>query len=414
MNKILTVTILLTLLISGCVETSVKPEPPPQELSLTQQHMIKGETLERENRLLNALEQYRLALSLDPGNEQAIQHEKRVSSLLWEQAQPYYMKGLELERKGQYEPAKSEYLNALQIWPEHEEVKKRVALLEEKGKEPDYIVHILTSGELLSKLGKVYYGDTKKYTLITEFNSIKDVTRVREGEKLKIPIIAGVSLQDLKKKQEEYLNLKKNEASAAKIKKANDEITATSGETAAEPETMVPSAEKAIVPNKDAVKGITQENILPSSKSDPYVQGIELFNQKKFSASIPLFLSAAKDNPGNETIRDYLFKAHFQQALVLFNAEDYLSAKDNFESALKYDKKCEKCSDYIEKCETTYKEKHYNLGIHYFGKEQLKKAIEEWELVKKIDPGYKELAPNMQKAEMLLKRLESIKKSKSE
>ncbi len=52
--------------------------------------------------------------------------------------------------------------------------------------------------------------------------------------------------------------------------------------------------------------------------------------------------------------------------------------------------------------------------IHYFGKEQLKEAIDEWKLVKKIDPDYKDLAPNLKKAELLYERLESIKQGKAE
>ena len=148
--------------------------------------------------------------------------------------------------------------------------------------------------------------------------------------------------------------------------------------------------------------------------SENYEQGIDLFNKKKYPEAITSFMAAAELDPKNESLLDYLFNSHFQQGLALFNSKEYLSAKDHFESALKYDENCEKCPDYIEKCEETYKEKHYNLGIHYFGKEQLSKAIEEWNLVKEIDPDYKEVTPNLKKAEMLYKRLESIKQGKAE
>ena len=42
---------------------------------------------------------------------------------------------------------------------------------------------------------------------------------------------------------------------------------------------------------------------------------------------------------------------------------------------------------------------------------ELKKAIKEWQMVKKVDPDYKDITPNLKKAEMLFKKLESIKKS---
>ncbi len=62
------------------------------------------------------------------------------------------------------------------------------------------------------------------------------------------------------------------------------------------------------------------------------------------------------------------------------------------------DDACSQCRTYIKTCEDTYKEKHYNLGIHYFGKEQLEQAIKEWELVEKIDPGYKDVQSNLKKS----------------
>jgi tetratricopeptide (TPR) repeat protein len=75
------------------------------------------------------------------------------------------------------------------------------------------------------------------------------------------------------------------------------------------------------------------------------------------------------------------------------------------------DDACNQCRNYIKTCEDTYKEKHYNLGIHYFGKEQLEQAITEWEQVEKIDPGYKDVQSNLKKARTLYERLESIKQS---
>jgi tetratricopeptide (TPR) repeat protein len=145
-----------------------------------------------------------------------------------------------------------------------------------------------------------------------------------------------------------------------------------------------------------------------------YDPAIKLFDKKEYAQAIPLFAAAQRGAPEDESLRKYLFDSHFQLGLIQFKAEQFLPAKSSFESALGYDVFCEMCPDYIEKCESTYKEKHYNLGIHYFGKEQLKEAIDEWKLVKKIDPDYKDLAPNLKKAELLYERLESIKKDKTQ
>jgi tetratricopeptide (TPR) repeat protein len=476
--KLLTVAVLFAVLISGCVASSKKPVP--HETNLARQHIAKGETLERENRFSSALEQYKLALTIEPENKEAHRHKIKVLSLLWEKAQHHYRTGLQFDKQGKHEAARKEYLSALQNWPEYKEAKERLTPSGVVDEATDYIVHTLLYGESVSQLSMIYYGDFKKYSVIGKFNVLTDVTKVRVGEKLKIPVIEGIPLLTLQQKQKDYLNLQATRGSAANDKPEEEIKTqtieaSTAPETIVQPDEEIPEPEQdpaeetvqevmsssedtvqeliptvdesveevlstsderleeiiptpeetveeiipttpeetvqvAIVPSEDT----THEIIPPPSEEEVpnhYALGTKLFDKKKYPAAIPLFLAAAELDPDNETLIDYLFESHFQQALILFNSKDYLAAKDNFESALKYNANCEKCQDYIEKSVATYKEKHYNKGIHYFGKELLDKAIKEWKLVKEIDPDYKKVTPNLRKAQMLFKRLESIKQS---
>jgi len=70
---------------------------------------------------------------------------------------------------------------------------------------------------------------------------------------------------------------------------------------------------------------------------------------------------------------------------ILFNKQEYLSARKEFEDALKYWSDCEQCITYARRSEETYKEIHYNKAISNFNKEDLSGAVEEWELVKAVD-----------------------------
>ena len=94
--------------------------------------------------------------------------------------------------------------------------------------------------------------------------------------------------------------------------------------------------------------------------------------------------------------------------------EDYLAARDEFKTSLRYDKNCDQCEKNIQKCEVTYKEVHYDKGLAYFGDQKLADAIREWESVFALDPNYKDVNKNLTKAKTLLERLESIKRSKTE
>ncbi len=411
------------MLAAGCSSLPFKkaavPEAAAPEAGLVEQHIAKGENLESQNRFSSALEQYELALTIEPGNSSATQHKKQVLSILWNRAQDHFNKGMILDEQGKYDAARKEYLSALQNWPDHKQAKEKLTpggVVDQTG---DYITHTLAEGESVSKLGLIYYGDLKTYPVIGKFNNLADVTKVRVGQKLNIPVVKGISLAHLQQAQQEYINSRKVTAPPPSMMKGDAKEMEPPPEEPVEtvkpdlPE--YPSPEKEIEKEIETVIEPPEEKIaLKETVPISYDPAIELFNKKEYAQAIPLFEAAQKEDPENESLRNYLFDSHFQLGLIQFKADQFLQAKSSFESALDYDVFCEMCPDYIEKCESTYKEKHYNLGIHYFGKEELKKAIDEWKLVKKIDPDYKEVAPNLKKAELLYERLESIKQGKTQ
>jgi len=141
-------------------------------------------------------------------------------------------------------------------------------------------------------------------------------------------------------------------------------------------------------------------------------RAMALFEKKQYGKAITEFEKVLQQYPDDTAALEYASAAHFQQGLVLFGQEDYLSARDEFKNSFQYNDKCDKCAEYIRKCEDTYKEIHYNRGLTYFGKERLNDAVREWELVYDLDSEYKDVSGNLKKAKELLERLESIKRSK--
>jgi tetratricopeptide (TPR) repeat protein len=419
---------LSAMLAVGCLSSSSNSskKAAPSEAGLVEQHIARGEALENQDRFSSALEQYKLALTIEPENVSAVQHKKQVLSRLWSRAQDHFNRGVILDKQGKYDAARKEYLSALQNWPDHKQAKEKLTPGGVTDQTHDYITHILASGESVSKLGLIYYGDLKTYPVIGKFNNLADVTKVRIGQKLKIPVVEGISLARLQQAQQTYVNSRKIEEKTAPpspIMKGDTKEMEPSPQTQIEivqpeiPEYPSPEKEVATEVEKEVEpvielpeKKMAMKETVPIS----YDPAIKLFDKKEYAQAIPLFAAAQRGAPEDESLRKYLFDSHFQLGLIQFKAEQFLPAKSSFESALGYDVFCEMCPDYIEKCESTYKEKHYNLGIHYFGKEQLKEAIDEWKLVKKIDPDYKDLAPNLKKAELLYERLESIKKDKTQ
>jgi tetratricopeptide (TPR) repeat protein len=336
-----------------------------------------------------------------------------------------------------------------------------------------YIIHTVQPEETLSKLAKMYYGDLSKFDVIAKFNDIG--TSVRVGQELKIPEVEGLPfLVEGKAEETKTVALPKDqplpEAGAEKPKEAeiSEKPVAIEDQTANYRELGIE-----LYKNKEYSDAIIELNkVLSVNPADPtalnymalayfetgrrsfdnkaysqaekefeaslkynkncpdcrdYLNKIEkksranlrdeaiaLYNQKKFKEAIVKFEAVVKNDPKDSGALAYLEKSHFQQGLILFGKEDYLAARDEFKTALEYNKNCNQCEKNIQKSEDTYKEVHYDKGLAYFGDQKLAEAIQEWESVSALDPNYKDVNKNLTKAKTLYERLESIKRSKTE
>ena len=422
---------LFALLLSLCLLSSCasrQPAKKTEEPTLTEQYILTGESYENQGQLQKALEQYELALTVDANNLSALDHKRKVESVLYERARQHYEKGLAFDEQGRYDLARRQYLSALQNWPDYIEAKERLSPGGVALDSGDYIFHTLLEGQSVSKLSLIYYGDLKYYPIIGKFNNMEDVTQVRAGDKLKIPAINGLTVNDLKKKHDAYMKdrldmLKKQTAPVQpEIVEPADlpqdaytpEVPDNTAQTSEPPDVAEPSDVTEIPVSPEASKPVPAKEsapVPPVETNTDFDQAMALFQQKKYSQAIPFFKKAQAADPDNRQIGLNLFESYFQQGLTQFNKEQYLEARQSFSSAVQYNDACTQCRTYITTCEDTYKEKHYNLGIHYFGKEQLKQAINEWKQVEDIDPDYKDVQSNLKKARNLYERLESIKQS---
>jgi tetratricopeptide (TPR) repeat protein len=433
----------------GCVASGPQKvqvlDQKPAEQSLVEEYIAKGRAFEAQMSYSSALEQYELALAVDPENTTAARYKENVRQTLFQRAEEYFQQGMILDEQGKYSAAREAYLKTLQNWPDHIQAREKLLPDGIRDENTPYITHTLTYGESVSKLGLIYYGDLKTYPIIGKFNNLEDVTRVQVGKELKIPVIPGMTLSDLQQRQTDYqASLKAETAGMEKLSGKRIELlpstsvtgssdlpppeTSPSGVTSQEPKETgqlssdTDTSEPSQIPSTDRDLTASIETAVYGEKkpdkdtvdSELYDQAMVLFNQKKYEQAIPLFENLKKADSGNDRFKRFLFDAHFQLGLIQFDSDQYLPAKASFESALSYDASCQMCPGYIEKCETTYKEKHYNLGIHYFGKEQLGKAISEWNRVVDLDPDYKDVSSNLKKAQLLQERLETIKKSTSQ
>ena len=367
------IVLLVVALTEGCALLPKRIE----DKQLVQAYLQKGQECENKGDLVEALKQYKLALTVRPSDQMAIDNRDRVETAMRRSAETHYRAGLKLHKAGKYGQARRQFLIALRLRPDYPKV-LRMLRVPQPVEAKRYIVHTIQPGESLSKVANIYYGDVHKFSIIAMYNKITNATKVEVGQKIKVPEIEGLPF--LVKKQE--------------IK--TDEVKA--------PEPGMPAEEAEREEEKKEEEPVDEVAMYRD-------HGIDLFNKKKYQEAIVEFDKVVNVDPHDATTLEYLYKSHFHQAVAFFGKEDYLSAKNEFEASLRYKSDCQKCHEYARKSEEIYKDIHYKRGISHFGKQQLVEAIREWELVQAIHPDYKKVENNINKARLLLKRLEEIRKT---
>lgn len=396
--------VILLIMLSGCAEHfkrfSQKIAEHRKE-KLLQSYLQTGKEYENKGKLAEAYKQYKLAITVSSQNKEACQGIDRLEKELLKWAEKYYREGMKFYNQGKYGIARRNFLTALKFWPDHSRALKM--LTPRKHVEyKKYIEHIVKPGESLSKIAMIYYGDYRKFSIIAEYNNMANATLTYVGQKIRVPEIDGAPfLTEKKAIKTKPIKTPDSASRDRKIKKA---------EVKEKEEPVDKEVKEELEETVD--EKVKEELEETADEVEIYRdQGVEFFNKMKYQEAIAEFNKVMNVNPDDAMTLEYLARSHFQYAMGLFKKKDYLKAKKEFEASLQYNKNCPTCQEYIKKSEEIYMEIHYKRGVAHFGKEQLIEAIREWELVMAIDSNYKEVASNIKKAKILLKRLEEIKKS---
>jgi len=380
-------------IISGCVGA---PEIPfsfldTPEKKIMKAYMNKGQAYEEKGDLVNAFKQYDLAKTVDPSHQKAIESLERIEKELKRMADTHYKKGLKFDKQGKYGLARRHFLIALRLRPDYSEAIK-VLTSRKRYKIERYIVHKVHSGQTLSGIAKIYYGDGKHFALIAKYNNITDVTQVKVGQKIKIPEMEGVKFLESKQTVE-----------------TEQEIIFEPGIWDWEESLLGGSLDERDGKSKTQKAREAEMDRVASHR----YKGSELFEEKKYHEALAEFKKVLDIYPDDEVTLDYSYRSHFNLGLALFEQKDYLSARSQFEESLRYNYDCEECQTYLKECEKLYMEFHYKMGMQYYGNEQLVEAMREWELVQLMDPNYKKVDMLINKAKTILKKLEEIRESES-
>ena len=442
--------VLLSVLLAGCAMMGSKsPE------ALAKNYTAKAQQFEKQGDLVEALKQYKLVLAVDADNQLARQKIATLEPQMLKLADKHYKEGLEYYNKGQYGPARKEFLTALRYNPEHTKAKTRLAgTIKDMGRVKRYIVHTIQPDESVSTLAERYYGDYRKFHLIADYNEMEDPTRVKVGQDIKIPVIEGMPIMaDPGKIQAEagasseelagdiiavkryVMHTVKPEESLSKlammyygdygkfhvISQFNNLEDGTSVRVGQE--LKIPEIEGVPFRNADEVKeteSVTTAKAAPMpeqpaeeaqaaetgakqiSAEDQLVHyrelGVQLYKNKEYAAAIAEFDKVLNVNPADETARNYMSLSYREKGRQSFENKAYTKAEKEFETSLIYDPNCSDCQKYIDQIREMDRDNLRQEAIALYDQRKYKQAIVKFEAVAKNNPEDKQTREYLEKA----------------
>jgi tetratricopeptide (TPR) repeat protein len=421
---------LLLIITWGC-QTAQAPREKDKQANA---YIEQAQAYEGQGNLVEALEQYKLAQTIEPDEPVITDSINRVEKELERLAEAHYQAGLRFRDKGRWDLAKKEFLKTLRYRPDHE---KAAAMLQQRqpAGEEKFITHQIATGESISKLALKYYGDYKKYHHIANFNKLSDATQVRVGQRIMIPVIDGVTIDDLNRistgssapspqpslvKGEYTIHQIKPGESLSKIAKIYygdvklfhviadyngiadptsvkvgqkvkvprlSEVTAPAPEkpylledteqAPYSPETAQPEAvAEAPEPPAEASEAPLPEASEPVDQVAEYREtGIALFNEKKYDDAILELQKVLSASPDDAAAIDYISRSYVDLGKGHLAANRINEAKTAFTTALDYDDNCQDCRDLLAQCRTVEAETLRTKGEQQFKNNEFDKAV---------------------------------------
>jgi tetratricopeptide (TPR) repeat protein len=141
--------------------------------------------------------------------------------------------------------------------------------------------------------------------------------------------------------------------------------------------------------------------------NDPIHQGEELFRKRQFDAAIDQFEKALVLQSDNRAAKEYLHKAFFEKAVLLFDKKRFDKCLAALATCFEYEASCQSCGNYKRGAK---KAMIYNLASAFekafensFQKRVLERQIKALKLLKRVSSGYKDAQRRLHDAQKRLK-----------
>ena len=348
--------------------------PAPPVLSPRQQlaagHVDRARRLERSGDLRQALDEWKIAQTIDPGDQTAKDGRRQLEARLEQAISARLGQGKDALAKGDNLEARRHFLAVLAMDPTNQAA---FSALQNDVKEIRFVPYTVKAGDTLATIAERYYGDRARSEVIWETNQLPPNPRLAAGMVLKIPEIPGVPfvLPELRPKPP---------AEAT----ARPETPVPEGGKSTEVEEINPllvGARESLEKGEYLVALADVDRVLTGNAQNPdavelkkavlYGLGKSQFGQKKYDDSVRTLVQLTKLAPT------------YQDSPAL-----------------------------LKQARTSAASQHYAQGLQLYREEKLEDAIAQWKAVLEYDPDHANAKKNIDQAERLLKSLQQRQQPK--
>ncbi|HKY08103.1 MAG TPA: LysM peptidoglycan-binding domain-containing protein [Candidatus Binatia bacterium] len=350
-------------LAAGCATVAETPTPraPSAFEPLVKPHRDRAADLTGKGRLREALESWKVALTIDPKDAVALEERRKLEERIKQTTAERMARGQEALKRGAHLEARSHFLAVLALDPSNRDA---FSALQTEVREVRQLNHTVRAGESLASIAQQYYGDRSRSEVIWETNQLPPNPKLSPGTVLRIPEIPGLPFG----RQDGPVARPRPDGAAPAPK--------------AEPVEETPAVNPALAEAKEAL-----------AKGE---YSVALSTVDQFLVQNPRSTEAV------EVKRDVLFqqgKALLDQnrltdSFAALTQLARLSPRDNNVNAL------------LGKVRGRLVQQHYNQGIRLYREEKLPAAINEWRTVLQYDANHEGAKKNIETAERLLKGLQ--------
>jgi tetratricopeptide (TPR) repeat protein len=333
------------------------PAPPSPRQQLAAGHKERARRLERSGDLRQALDEWKIALTIDPGDQAAQEGRRQLEARMERSVAERLGQGRDALGKGDHLEARRHFLAVLAMDPTNQTA---FSALQNDVKEIRFVPHTVKTGETLATIAERYYGDRARSEVIWETNQLPPNPRLSAGMVLKIPEIPGVPfvLPELRPKPPP--------------------------EPVARPDTPTPD------PGRPA-EVVEINPLLVGAR-----ESLEKGEYQVALADVDRVLAGNAQNPDATELK---------KAVLYGLGKSQLGQR-------KYEESVRTLVQLARLAPTYQDSPHYAQGLQLYREEKLEDAITQWKAVLEYEPEHANAKKNIEQAERLLRSLQQRQQPK--